>query len=312
MILDYQIQTSNKTKLDELNELLEKHSVPTNVTGSMIVNGVKVQARFVEITPTLANEIITRFQKTNRRISKSNVGFISKQMLNGTFMFNGESIVFNEEGGLDDGNHRMHSIVKTNTTYTFTVISGLNKEAFMTMGTGKKRTGNDVFDIMKVPNASLAASSTRFIYLFRKGQYRNKPSSVASLTNPELYEYYTGLANFDDWVTIGNRYYKQSEQLISATLFVSFSFILNQVDPVKSAEFMEKLSSGAELGKLSPILALRNKIIKTKDNKNYTIEYNELIKTIFYAWEKFYKGENVKVLNLPENYEINLQRKLLF
>ena len=180
----------------------------------------------------------------------------------------------------------------------------------MTMGTGKKRTGNDVFDIMKVPNASLAASATRFIYLFKKGQYRKNPSSIASLTNPELYDYYLNLVNFDDWVTIGNRYYKQSDQLITSTLFVAFSYILNELDPVKAVEFMEKLSSGAELGKHSPILALRNKIIKTKDNKNYTISYNELVKTIFYAWEKFSKEENVKVLNLPENYEIKLQTNL--
>jgi predicted HTH transcriptional regulator len=84
MILEYEIDAPNKTKLDELNELLEKHSVPTNVTGSMVMNGVKVQSRFVEITPSLANEIITRFQKTNRRISKPNVAFITKQMQDGT------------------------------------------------------------------------------------------------------------------------------------------------------------------------------------------------------------------------------------
>jgi hypothetical protein len=88
-------------------------------------------------------------------------------------------------------------------------------------------------------------------------------------------------------------------------------YILNKINPVKSAEFMDKLSSGADLGKLSPILALRNKIIKARDSKNFHMEYSEIIKTIFYAWEKYLNNENVKVLKLPENYEINLQTSLL-
>jgi hypothetical protein len=311
MLLDYEVKTSDYTKLDELNELLEMHSLSTNITGSVEIDDIKVQSRFVEITPSLAKEIITKYQRNNRRLSPENLNFITKQMVEGTFKFNGESIVFNEDGGLDDGNHRMHSIVNSGKTYVFTVISGLSKEAFMTMGTGKKRTGNDVFEIMKVPSASLASSSTRFIYLFRKGKYRKGANSVASLSNQELYEYYLNLDNFDEWVKLGNRYYKQSEMLVTGTLFVGFSYILNKINPVKSAEFMDKLSSGADLGKLSPILALRNKIIKARDSKNFHMEYSEIIKTIFYAWEKYLNNENVKVLKLPENYEINLQTSLL-
>jgi hypothetical protein len=138
MILDYKIETSNKTKLDELNELLEKYALPSNVTGSVEINGVEVKTRFVEITPTLAQEILTKYQRNNRRLSPENLSFITKQMLEGTFKFNGESIIFNEEGGLDDGNHRINSIVNSGKSYVFTVVTGLNKEAFMTMGTGKK------------------------------------------------------------------------------------------------------------------------------------------------------------------------------
>ena len=296
-------------KLDVLNALLEQHVLPTNVTGSVIIDGKLVQSRFVEVTPSLALEIITNHQKTNRRLSNSNITFITKQMLEDTFEFNAENVIFNEEGGLDDGNHRMHSIVKSNKTYNFQIVTGLDKEAFMTMGTGKKRTGNDVFDIQKVPNASLAASSTRFIYLFRKGKYRKKLSSIVSLTNPELYDYYLNLNDFDECVKIGNRLYKQSEGLLTGTLFVGFSYILGALNPEKGAEFMDKLSSGADLGKFSPILALRNNIIKNKD-KNASVDYTEQVKSIFYCWEKFLKNENLKVLNLPENYEINLQTNL--
>jgi hypothetical protein len=165
---------------------------------------------------------------------------------------------------------------------------------------------------MRVPSASLASSSTRFIYLFRNNKYRKGANSIASLSNQALYEYYLELDGFDEWVKLGNRLYKQSEKLVTGTLFVGFSYLLNKIDPIKAADFMDKFSSGADLGKYSPILALRNKLIKARDSKNFHMEYNEVIKTIFYAWEKFQNNENVKVLKLPENYEINYQTRLLF
>jgi hypothetical protein len=99
MLLDYEVKTSDYTKLDELNELLEMHSLSTNITGSVEIDDIKVQSRFVEITPSLAKEIITKYQRNNRRLSPENLNFITKQMVEGTFKFNGESIVFNEDGG---------------------------------------------------------------------------------------------------------------------------------------------------------------------------------------------------------------------
>ena len=66
-------------KLDVLNALLEQHVLPTNVTGSVIIDGKLVQSRFVEVTPSLALEIITNHQKTNRRLSNSNITFITKK-----------------------------------------------------------------------------------------------------------------------------------------------------------------------------------------------------------------------------------------
>jgi hypothetical protein len=84
-------------------------------------------------------------------------------------------------------------------------------------------------------------------------------------------------------------------------------YIFNEIDKEKSFEFLSKLSTGDNLTNNSPILALRNKLIKAKIDKTYYLTPDMLIKNIVYCWEKFLNGESVKVIKLPEDYTINLK-----
>ena len=76
-----------------------------------------------------------------------------------------------------------------------------------------------------------------------------------------------------------------------------------------SNAFFEGYATGANLDTKSPILALREKLMRHKTGKvDWKLTQSEQVKLFIVAWNKFRKGENVKLLKLPEpGEEIKLQ-----
>ena len=88
-------------------------------------------------------------------------------MVNGKWMFDASPIQFDVDGKLINGQHRMRSLIKSNTSQTFLIVLGLDNETFKVMDTGRNRQASDVFSIAGIPNYKRVSTLTSFVYVFK-------------------------------------------------------------------------------------------------------------------------------------------------
>ena len=114
-------------------------------------------SRVETITPVLAEEYL-RHNKKNRQLRKNLVSYYAKQMKDGQWMLNGEGIIFNEEGILVDGQHRLAAVVESGVNVEMLVVRNADKDSFATIDSGLSRNTSDIFFVKGIPNASNISS----------------------------------------------------------------------------------------------------------------------------------------------------------
>lgn len=298
-----------KTKsLTKLETYLESFKVEGTTNWSVKYGGNLTTHRLVSFTPELASKILSDFNNTNRPLNKSNVRFLTKEILSGNWVPNGESITFDLNGNCNNGQHRLKTIINTNTTLDILTITNLSEEAFKTIDTGKTRAGSDVLSIEGIPNAAHTSAMVKFIYAFKQGRYSANRQVQRTLSNTELIDYYYELG--EDKIYESYQFYNSVRDtyanIITPTHVSGFHYLLTEIDSKKGEEFLRMLCEGINLTKNSPITALRGKLIKAKTHKNYKLTNEDLLKNISYSWEKYLEGKQVKKLKIPSEYEIKL------
>lgn len=161
-----------------------------------------VASSFVgRITPEIASAILENCNTANRKITKSSVVSHAKKMSEGKWLFNGESIAFDKNGVLQDGQHRLHAIIQSNTTQDFVIAVGCEPMAFETYDTGKNRSASDVVSIEGVFSGSEATWATRiakachYIESLCPAEHGSSSTRVTAMTNGECNDYVKTHAN---------------------------------------------------------------------------------------------------------------------
>jgi len=118
-----------------------------------------------EITPKMA-EAYLRKNIVNRPVREMKVKQYMRDMLNERWNEEtGETIIFDVEGNLVDGQHRLTAVLKSGKTLKWLVVRGVNSRAQRTINTGAPRTVGDQLHIeMGHSNASLLAAIARNVY----------------------------------------------------------------------------------------------------------------------------------------------------
>ena len=285
--------------------LLDEYKLKGSTTGKAIIDDCQTEVRFVVITPALAEALLER-NTSNRGVKEANLLMIKKEVEAGNWVFNGDPIRFSFLGILNDGQHRLLTIIETGVSMTCTVITGLSPEAFKSIDIGAKRSGGDILSIEGVANASSAAATTKFVYGFKNNLYSINRNSVRTLTNTEIYDYYLELPTLQESLTLGMRLLKRSENLMTLTNVSGFHYLFSEVDEELATEFITKLILGTGLEMDSPITHLRNKLIRAKTDQTFNLTQLNLVQQMVYVWDKFREGKKIKVLRIPDDYGIEI------
>lgn len=130
----------------------------------------KVSVDIRTIGPEEALRLLST-NSSNRSISSNNVARYTKDILEGRWPLNGETITLDPDGNLLDGQHRLTAVVNANRAVDFIVITGISPEARSTMDTGKSRNGKDIVKMIgNVDQEGLIASAIRKIDLYNRGK----------------------------------------------------------------------------------------------------------------------------------------------
>lgn len=120
----------------------------------------------VLITPDLARQWLTR-SNGNRRLDLSTVGRYASEMSGNRWAVNGESIIFDNDGYLTNGHHRLNACIQIGQPFKTTVICGVAPETKEVTDIGKVRTMADILSMRSVSNATIVAAAARLVLSYR-------------------------------------------------------------------------------------------------------------------------------------------------
>jgi hypothetical protein len=129
---------------------------------ALATNGRICVAR-ATITSEVAMELLDSNNSRNRSVRKSQMEFLNGQLRNGKFVFNGETIVFGDDGNINNGQHRLRSCAETGVPIDVLLCFGVPVERFTTYDQSSRRTPGDVLSIEGHPNAIRLSATLRHI-----------------------------------------------------------------------------------------------------------------------------------------------------
>jgi len=239
------------------------------------------------ITPVVATEMLKK-NLNNRKVSENHVRFLAEEMRNGNWLFDGQPLRFDENNVLIDGQHRLNAIIKSQTSQNLLIITGLKKESFRVMDTGKNRNAADVLSINGEQYYSTIASCAKFIIMLKSGSSdRNR---IGRTSNTNIVKWLENNRSIVDHIKTAEKLKHAFSGVLTSTYIASFRFLFAEKDVLKSEEFIRKLCTGLDLTEKDPILTLRRTLIKEKMAK-WNMPQKDKQALIIKGWNAYRLGK---------------------
>lgn len=116
------------------------------------------------ITPKTAQQILDKTVAAgvkNRNLNHKVVEQYAEAMKQGEWKLNGESISFDEDGFLLNGQHRLHACILANTPFETDIATGVDRATFDTIDSGRGRSAGQVVQMSGHKYGNLIASIVR-------------------------------------------------------------------------------------------------------------------------------------------------------
>lgn len=225
------------------------------------MSGTKLVTEVRTITPKQAKEILETSNEGNRNVRKARVERWAREMKAGNWKLTGEPIIFAKSGRLLNGQHRLHAVVEANIPLTTVVIVGVDEGAFNVMDSGMARSMGDVFRSHGIKSGNQQASNTKFVMQYLDGVSLVNHKYMDKYTRDDLVAYFE--ANRTAFEFADSRGCTLRNIGLPRGVAGVVSYILYSADYDGADYFISRLQDGAGLRPTSPILALRNYIIRT-------------------------------------------------
>lgn len=254
----------------------------------------KLKVEMVLVTPLLAENYL-KFNAKNRKVSIKHLNFLSKEMKSGRFIENGESIVFDKDGQLKDGQHRLRAIVITGLSYFIPVVRGVDKSSMATYDTGKNRSASDILSLNNFLYPNLICSIIKSIdtYSFKKSHRSSGSASGRSetLTNQQVLRYCE--INYDWILEIINKispiYQFANPKVLSITNLCLIAFLIGGKNPSNEVFGFLKYLIGIRKEQGCAPSYLYNKLLGSKINKE-PLNFFWVLGMSLKSWNYFSEG----------------------
>jgi len=209
----------------------------------------------MEITPEIAAEMLTH-NIGNRRLRTTAVLQYASDMAAGRWHADADGpIVFDWNGRLINGQHRLYACIEAGVSFTARVNRGADPSSYDVIDQGARRSAADALTNHSIANAKLVASAYRLINEYRMAQIKVNWGG-AGLTNSEVLR---GVLAQSDLLqrasNIASIVYKARKYTLAAVAALYVLVIDEGYSSQLADEFMDGLASGANMGGGDPRLA---------------------------------------------------------
>jgi len=247
-----------------------------------------MRIRVIRLTPKKAQELLDN-RAPNRRLDEAYAHRLAGAIVEGKWVANGETIKINEDGQMEDGQHRCRAVVIANTSVSAALATGIPAQAgtFESIDTGKKRTGGQMLGRAGEKHYNALAAAAGWMW-------RHKSGKVASFESPrhdqlmDVIDKHPGLRYSANFCTC-------ARTVMSHGLATFVHYLLSEKDCERANRFMDMLGSGEHLSKsngTSAILRLREELRSDRDRRTRKHAY-VIAALCIKAWNAWVNGKRV-------------------
>jgi hypothetical protein len=260
--------------------------------------------RVETITPKKAEEYL-KANTRNRRVRERTVDFYAEQMKNGEWMLNGDSIAFDEEGTLLNGQHRLMACARAGVNFQTIVVRGAHPDSFKTYDQNSVRTAGDIIGMEDFKYANRKAAAAKLLVCLEeleksKGNIE-RPRLGTKRSHGHLLEV---VIDHDELLHEGCLWMTRDDAKAycrPGATFVGVYTYLAKKNRTRADEFFQLLVSGENITRNHPVNRLRALLVSSMNDPNKKRKKTWLIAVILKAWNAFMRDQDVKNLKFSES-----------
>ena len=258
----------------------------------------KMDATVELVTPEKALAWLTNAAK-NRPIHDAAVRRYGADMECGRWTLNGQGIIFDTNGRLVDGRHRLTAIVATSCEVTMLVVRGAKPEAFETMDSGRTRTLANTLAIEGHKHAAATSATARICFAYVAGM-----NLKFSATRTELLSLVRRHPMIETYAAqVASRDYLIKNMGVPRNSLAAVMAIANNTGEREQdvKEFLDGFITGEGLFSGDPRLTLRRWLAKTRQEVG--VGGSRVAEPFFAAtvkaWGAFVNNNDLAKIRLP-------------
>jgi hypothetical protein len=276
-------------------------STPFQPAGQAPANGSRPPAPTASVM-TITPEMATAWLECNTRNRKLRWGLvdaIARDITDGNWVLNGETIKRAPDGAVIDGQHRLTGIVKAGIPVQSYVIEGLTMDVQDTVDTGAVRKLGDQLTLRGMKQGILLGSIARWAFLWEKG-HRSKIGGNDKPTHSEVLTFLEAHPELHDAAQFANRA-RQAFSFIRPSVYGMSWWLFTRISEERASEFLEKVTSGENIGAGHPAYALRARFLATvkPDRTNERLTEHEQLALVSVAWNANREARRLARPQLP-------------
>lgn len=281
------------------NQLREIHSQQLSMILPEYRQTDLPSCRMEVVTPDDAVKYLQR-NTHNRKISSSRVMKICKLLRAGEMRLNGDTIRFDWNGTMLDGQHRCTAVVQTGIPIVCYVVRGLDPSVFTTIDVNKPRGAADILSIMGKENTTKLAAALRLVNESRLSSSWGGPTVKRDLTNEQARVCLEQHPEIEEsCLFILGKGMSRVRKFMAPGPAIFMHYWLSQLNREKADEFFSMVDSGSYIYDRHPVMTLRNIFIANEHKPGRDkISRGRVIAYTFKAWNAFVRGEEARQLRL--------------
>jgi len=241
-----------------------------------------------EITPEIADVFLER-KNINRSFRLPQLNRLKRAIEQERWEVNGETIIFDQDGRLIEGQHRLKAVSETRQTIWALIVHGIDRERFKTMGQGAKRTAGDILGIQGVKNSRSIAAALRWVYRYENDLMANANPNI---TDDELADTLPDHLAIIDSLPFGIK----CHSIAAPGMVTALHYLCRKRDVAMANHFYWSLATGEQMERGDPILILRERIRpKVQKQARSILRDEEKAPIIANTWNLVRKEPGVRI-----------------
>lgn len=246
------------------------------------------------VTPAQAKRWLARNAENNRNEKTSKIPGYARDMISGNWLADtGESLKFDPDGVLIDGQNRLQAVIMAGVPVVFDIAWDVPRNAMHVLDTGASRTAADALKIAGASDRMRSASIVRWAIMWDAKIFTGKGGSVNPTTTEVLSRYQSETGRFNSAAARASDC--QVRGLGTGSPAGMAHYLFSVIDAEETHQFFDQYISGANLPDKSGVLALRNRMARLKVDR---LTRPEQLALFIRAWNAVREGRPTERLQI--------------